>query len=60
MKYLDILLNGNQNEKNEWTFKLIDVKKRGFFDLEDLRSLFDSIVNIWAFMTGVQISKKKL
>lgn len=56
MKYLDILLNGNQNEKNEWTFKLIDTNKRGFFDQEDLKSLFDSMMNIWASMTGIQIS----
>lgn len=56
MKYLDILLNGNPKEKNEWSYRLIDVKKRGYFDLEDFKSLFDSMVNIWAFMTGIQIS----
>lgn len=58
MKYLDILLNGTADEKNEWTFRLIDVAKKEWFDLEDLNSLVVSIVNIWLMLSGSQMSMK--
>ena len=40
MKYLDVLLNGNEKEKNEWTFKLIDLEKKGYITYENFSSLF--------------------
>ena len=54
--YLDILLNGSDDEKNEFTFKLIDIQKKGFFNIEDFKSLILSIVNIWLMFSGNQIS----
>ena len=59
MKYLDILLNGDIDEKNEWTFKLIDIQKKGWFNMDDLTSLIVSIVNIWLFLSGNQMSENK-
>lgn len=56
MKYLDVLLNGSAHEKNEWTFKLIDQNKKGYFDLADFSSFFESLVHVWVSMTGNQIS----
>lgn len=56
MKYLDVLLNGSAHEKNEWTFKLVDQDKKGFFTLSDFCSLFESLVHVWVSMTGNQIS----
>ena len=56
MTYLDILLNGNVEEKNEWTFKLIDVQKKGWFNIEDLNSLVVSFVNIWLLLSANQMS----
>lgn len=58
MKYLDVLLNGSAQEKNEWTFKLIDLDKKGFFTVADFSALFESLVHVWVSMTGNQISKK--
>ena len=57
IKYLDLLINGDQNEKNQWTFKLIDIKKRSFFDFGDFQALINLMVGTWLFMTGNQISK---
>ena len=59
MKYLDVLINGNDIEKNTWTFKLIDQEKKGYFTLADFSSLFESLLHVWVSMTGNQISKKK-
>jgi len=56
MKYLDVLLNGSTQEKNEWTFKLIDLDKKTFFNFDDFRSFFESLVHVWVCMTGNQIS----
>ena len=56
MKYLDVLLNGNEKEKNEWTFKLIDLEKKGYITYENFSSLFESLVHVWVSMTGNQIS----
>lgn len=56
MDYLDILLNGSVDEKNELTYYLIDTQKKGYFNIEDLKSLVLSIVNIWLVFSGNQIS----
>lgn len=56
LDYLDILLNGSVDEKNELTYYLIDTQKKGYFNIEDLKSLVLSIVNIWLVFSGNQIS----
>lgn len=56
LDYLDILLNGSIDEKNELTFYLIDTQKKGYFNIDDLKSLVLSIVNIWLVFSGNQIS----
>lgn len=52
IKYLDILINGDQKEKNECTFKLIDYKKCKFFNFSDFKTFIKLMVDTWFFVSG--------
>ena len=57
--YMDVLMNGNQEEKTELSFCLIDTQQKGSFDLEDFTSLMKSIINVWSSITGNYFSKER-
>lgn len=55
--YMDILVNGTQNEKSELSFRLIDQGVKGFFNYNDFCLLIDSILAVWNSLTGMSMSK---
>ena len=44
IQYLNYLLNGTPEQKSQLCFNLIDVKKRGYFNIEDLNNLIYSVL----------------
>jgi len=57
IKYMDVLLNGTIEKKNELSFKMIDYKQKGFFEKADLKELIESTITVWTHLTGNQLSK---
>lgn len=57
LKYMDILLNGGQDEKTELTFYMIDVERKGWFSFDEFSELIFSILVAWNQITANQISK---
>ena len=57
MHYLDILINGEQEEKVELTFRMIDPERKGWFSYDELSQLIISILSAWNDITGTQLSK---
>ena len=55
--YMDVLLNGTTEKKNELSFKMIDYRKKGFFEKSDLKELIESTIMVWSHLTGNQLSK---
>lgn len=54
---MDVLLNGTTEKKNELSFKMIDYRKKGFFEKSDLKELIESTIMVWSHLTGNQLSK---
>ncbi|EGR32428.1 phosphatidylinositol-4-phosphate 5-kinase family protein, putative [Ichthyophthirius multifiliis] len=54
--YIDTITNGDEQEKVEMSFRLIDDQKKGYFDKENLASMINSIVRSWAALTQTQLS----
>lgn len=50
-QYLDSLIRGDGDKKLELTFRLIDIKKNGYFDKQDLYNLILSILKANGTMT---------
>ena len=53
--YMDVLVNGNFEEKSEISFKMI-AKEKKWFDFEDFASFIKSIINVWCVITGTSLS----
>ena len=49
---MDILLTGDIKQKNELSFQMIDYRKKGWFDKNDLRELIESTITVWTHLTG--------
>lgn len=57
INYMNVLLNGTIEMKNELSFKMIDYKRKGFFVKADLKELIESTITVWTHLTGNQLSK---
>lgn len=53
---MDILVNGNQEEKYRLSFRLFDRENRNYFTIEDFSYMISSMVSIWCVLTGAQFS----
>ena len=53
---MDIVINGDEKEKAEMAFKLIDANCDGYFNRNDLSVMIKGIVSAWSGISGVAIS----
>jgi len=58
-KYIDVLLNGSQEEKARISFNLIDLDRKGWFTYEDFSSILKSILELSFEITGMFASKRQ-
>jgi len=50
---MDTLINGNEDEKQEFSFALIEGNlDRGYFSFEEFSSFINKIIAHWCIMTG--------
>lgn len=52
-----MVLNGQEEEKATWTFRLIDCENKGYFVMQDFSTLIKLMVEAWIFWTGNQLCK---
>jgi Ca2+-binding EF-hand superfamily protein len=52
---MDTLINGEEDEKHEFSFSLFDVYDTGYFDFEEFREIIGKIVAHWCIITGSQV-----
>ena len=57
MIYMDVLTNGTNEEKEEYTFKLIAPKNKNSFDVNEFIAFLLSMVEVWGIITGTYQSK---
>ena len=44
--------NGEEDEKYEFSFSLLDLYDTGYFDFEEFREIISKIIAHWCIMTG--------
>lgn len=49
---MDTLINGEEDEKHEFSFALLDVYDTGYFDFEEFREIISKIIAHWCIITG--------
>lgn len=57
---MDTLINGDEDEKQEFSFSLIEGKMGGgYFDFNEFCDFINKIIAHWNIMTGSQVSANK-
>lgn len=49
---MDTLINGEEDEKYEFSFSLLDMYDTGYFDFKEFQEIISKIVAHWCIMTG--------
>lgn len=49
---MDTLINGEEDEKHEFSFSLLDVYDSGYFDFEEFKEIITKIIAHWCIITG--------
>ncbi len=52
ISYLNIMIHGDQQSKNDYTYSLIDIDKNGSFDRPAFSTLMKLFVGLWSNVTG--------
>lgn len=52
---MDVLVKGNAQDKNEFSFKLIDENETGTITFEDFEAYFTKVVMNWSFLINQHI-----
>ena len=52
IKYLDVIINGESEEKSKYAFILLDADQNGFIELNDIQAMLNGICVLWNFLTG--------
>jgi len=49
---MDTLINGEEDEKHEFSFALLDIYDSGYFNFEEFKEIISKIIAHWCIMTG--------
>ena len=56
---MDTLINGEEDEKHEFSFSLLDIYDSGYFDFEEFTEIITKIIAHWCIITGSQVKVEK-
>ena len=61
-KIMDVLCNGTDEEKNQFSFALMDDQRNGYINFREFHSYFTKVLSHWSSLinTHVKLDKKKL
>lgn len=52
---MDILCNGTEDQRNQFSFRLMDVKDRGYIDCIEFQNYFTNVIKHWSGLINKQI-----
>jgi hypothetical protein len=52
---MDTLINGDDDEKHEFSFALLDVCDSGYISFDEFREIISKIIAHWCIITGTQV-----
>jgi Ca2+-binding EF-hand superfamily protein len=56
---MDTLINGEEDEKHEFSFSLLDIYDTGYFDFEEFKEIIQKIIAHWCIITGSQVKVER-
>lgn len=56
---MNIVINGDESEKAQIAFDLIDIDRDGYFNKNDLSEMIKGIIGAWSGISGYAISNIK-
>lgn len=56
---MDTLINGEEDEKHEFSFALLDIYETGYFNFEEFCEIISKIIAHWCIITGSQVKVDK-
>lgn len=56
---MDTLINGEEDEKHEFSFALLDIYDSGYFNFEEFKEIISKIIAHWCIITGSQVKVEK-
>jgi len=52
---MDTLINGEEDEKHEFSFALLDIYDSGYFNFDEFKEIISKIIAHWSILTGSQV-----
>lgn len=52
---MDVLVNGDEDEKMEFSFRLIDISESGVVDFEQFRYYFNRVITHWSTLVNSHV-----
>ena len=49
---MDTLMNGDEDEKHEFSFSLLDIYDTGYFDFNEFKEIISKFIAHWCSLTG--------
>ena len=56
---MDTLMNGDEDEKHEFSFSLLDIYDTGYFDFNEFKEIISKFIAHWCSLTGSQVKVDK-
>ncbi len=52
---MDMLCNGTEDQRNQFSFRLMDVRDQGYIDSQQFQNYFTNVVKHWSSLINKQI-----
>ena len=52
-------MNGDEDEKHEFSFSLLDIYDTGYFDFNEFKEIISKFIAHWCSLTGSQVKVDK-
>ena len=57
---MDVLCNGDEDEKNQFSFALMDIEQTGYIDFNEFSSYFSKVIAHWSSLINSHVRVDKV
>lgn len=56
---MDIMCNGSASERNQFSFRLMDMRERGYIDFQEFGAYFTNVILHWSSIINSHVKVEK-